>query len=456
VAAIVKPNRQTVFSDIRGPLPTDLLDSQFNNLVDAIHSTQMALRDIRRDDGQLKGALPAPDQLIERIVDRVMARLKHTTLRAEQLKAAVERAGRDIHLRARDAEEASAAAGQYLSAVSHAQAVALDAESDAENAADRAENAAITAGNSANWADTQAKNAMAEQQQAAAWSEYLAGPVVNPADAPAYAAGTPYGRGLYYQPVEGGLAGLWSAKWWALYAQQLVGNWNFFYLGAWPVAPFPGSTNPETGVAAPNPIAEGSFYYNTATNQLYIWDGHQWNTPMTLTPAYSASFIYVATAGQTVFSGADSNAQIPLVNGAPSDVHLNGVRLVRDLDYTVNDAANSLTLVVGATVNSIVQWDLLVEASKLAPGAVNLFKLQITPLPDGTNKTFTMQYTNPSTGLQPAAASGVAQISISVDGVVQEPVIDFDVNASTLNMATAPPAGCRFWGVWHASEIVVP
>jgi hypothetical protein len=453
--AIVRPRQSVLFSDQpRAQVRGDLLDVQIHNLVEAIYSTQLALEDIRRDDGQLK--VP-PNQRRERSeLENLEDSLVDTSLAVASAAKQVSHTARDVHLRVKDAETAAFAAIKSLATVEHKSAQANSAFDDAENAADRSEYYATQSQNSANYSHAQADNAIHANTEATQWAEYLAGPVVNPADAPAYIAGHPFGHGLYYQPVEGGLAGLWSAKWWALYAQQLVGHWNFYYLGAWPEPPMPGETNPGTGLITPDPLLPGSFYYNTETNQLYIWDGTQWTSPVKLTPAYQDNYVYTATAGQTVFTGPDMNANIPLVTDNPVDVHLNGVRLVGGIDYTVDKATSSLHLTAPVTVGSIVQWDLLVETSQLAPGAISVFKIKISPTPDGTNKIFTMTYPNPTLGDQPVNATAVGEVMVSIDGIAQEPAVDFTVAGATLTMSAAPLAGCRFWGTWHASDLILP
>ena len=57
-----------------------------------------------------------------------------------------------------------------------------------------------------------------------------------------------------------------------------------------------------------------------------------------------ANYYYVADSGQTVFSGNDANGEALAIDTANYQVFNNGVRLVSGVDYTVNAAANSLTL----------------------------------------------------------------------------------------------------------------
>ena len=295
---------------------------------------------------------------------------------------------------------------------------------------------------------------MPAKNEATQWAEYLAGPVVTPNDAPAYIAGHPFGHGLYYQPVEGGLAGLWSAKWWALYAQQLVGAWSYYYLGSWATPPVPGSTNPATGQTVPTPFAPGSFYYNTTTNQLFIWDGSQWNEPYApvLTPGYASSYDYIATAGQTNFSGADIHGKTPDVGISPSDVHVNGLRLVYGSQYTVNASTNTMTLVTPATVGAKVQWDLLTQTSTNV--GVSIRKVTISPAPNGTNLNFTMTYIDPdSGGTLPTDVVGGAQLQLQLDGIAQEPGADFVASGDALTMAAAPQANSHFWALWFAAGV---
>ena len=65
---IVRPSRKVSLSDHvranpRQPWPSDLLDLQIHNLIEAIKSTQGALEDIRRDDGKLKNRSVGVEQL---------------------------------------------------------------------------------------------------------------------------------------------------------------------------------------------------------------------------------------------------------------------------------------------------------------------------------------------------------------------------------------------------------
>jgi hypothetical protein len=222
-----------------------------------------------------------------------------------------------------------------------------------------------------------------------------------------------------------------------------------YYLGPFDSPPLPGQIDPVTGVKIPNPIPVGTLYYDTASEQLMIWDGTQWNVPVTFTASFRSNFVYQATAGQTTFSGADFNGQTPAVGNYPSDVHLNGVRLIPDEDYDINATTSTLTLNTPATAGSMLQWDLLVSANDLGPGAVNAFK--ILPLtPDGTAQDFTLEYADPDTGTPTLANVGDGvELMVSIDGCVQESGADFTASGASLHLMEAPPADAKLWAVWY-------
>jgi hypothetical protein len=305
---------------------------------------------------------------------------------------------------------------------------------------------ATDAENWGNYSQSQADASALSANLALQWAEYLAGPVVDVTNAPAYIAGSAFPHGLYYQPVEGGLAGLWSAKWWALYAQQLVGKGSFYYLGGAPVPPTPGGQNPNTGQPYPNPIIPGSLYYNTSNGTLYVWNGSSWAQQQLLTAAYTAGYVYIATAGQAVFSGPDTNGHTPVVGASPSIVYVNGVRLTAS-DYSI--AGDALTIADPLTVGSTVQWDLLAAAP--VPGAVNAFKV-INLIPDGVRTAFPIQYIDPSSGhTTDVIVTNATGLLVCQDGVLQEPGGDYTASttgtASTLHMAAAPAADAHFWAI---------
>jgi len=173
MAAIVRPKQPILFSDRpRGVVTADLLDAQIHNLVEAIHSTQQALEDIRRDDGKLKNNIIGRDQLVTELkhsrqeIDSVEQRTHAAAQATIDAAARTVNTIRDVDLRARDAEAAAVSAASMLSAISHGNVNALDSASDAENSADRAESAAISSENWANHSLANSDNAIAAKNEA--------------------------------------------------------------------------------------------------------------------------------------------------------------------------------------------------------------------------------------------------------------------------------------------------
>ena len=425
----------------------------FMELADAIRSTQDALAELRRDDGKLKNASIGREQMDPTIWDDTVDKLRAVV---EPVKAAISAgieqsiaAEHSAQLFAKDAEAAATVTRQLAAGVD---ALRSKVEAGASGNAKAAEVADIFATDAENWANyskAQADNAIAAKDEALQWAEYLAGPVVDAAHAPDFIAASEFPNGLFYQPVEGGVAGLWSAKWWALQAYSLVGTAGFYYLGAWDSPPLPGEQHPETGKVVPAPISVGSIYYDTVNGQLMVWNGSSWQTSASLTSAFQAQFVYTATVDQTVFSGADDNGLTPDVGIYPSVIYLNGVRLVPDDDYAIDAGTSTLTLADPVDAGSVVQWDLLVPSSALAPGTVNIFKIDpITP--DGSAQDFTLTYPAPGTGTPTAPTIGSgAQLEVSVDGVIQETGVDYTASGATIHFASPPLADAKVWMVWH-------
>jgi len=442
----------------REPIPGDRLDMQFSELINAISATQRAIADIRADDGKLKRGIVSSDQLIPDLCDRLITSI---TGLLEPIRSSIRgsytatiASEHQAELYAADAEAAARVAAQLTAGMD---AIRKQAQQFADYVSLASTSASADATDAQNWGDyaqAQADNASLAANLSLQWAEYLAGPVVDATQAPAYISGTPFPHGLYYQPVEGGLAGLWSAKWWALYAQQLVGKGAFYYLGAWTSPPVPGAINPSTGQRVPSPLSPGSLYYDLTTNTLYVWNGSTWGQQQLLTAAYAATYLYIATAGQKVFSGPDSNGQTPVVGISPSFIYVNGTRLTAS-DYGINAASSVLTINDPLPSGATVQWDLLVPSSQLAPGSVTAFKV-INLVPDGIKVSFPIQYIDPNSGLTTdAVVTSSTELMVCQDGVQQEPGGDYVTattgTTSTLTMQVAPPADSHFWAVWYKS-----
>lgn len=138
------------------------------------------------------------------------------------------------------------------------------------------------------------------------------------------------------------------------------------------------------GPSATDPLArrdgsalqDGDFYFNTAVNLLRVRDGGAWHS--SVKTAGVSTYRYTATAGQTVFTGADLDAKILDVEAGSLIVHLNGVALIEGVDFSVTAGGASITLVSGAALSdelAVVSFDQLDFAGTI---------LQMTELRDET------------------------------------------------------------------------
>lgn len=182
------------------------------------------------------------------------------------------------------------AGGEY-SAKYHAQAASTSA-SNASTSASNASTSATNASNSASAASTSASNAATSETNAAAS---------------------------------------------AAAAAASLDNFDDRYLGA--------KTSDPTLDNDGNALVVGALYYrSTAPIGMKVYDGSQWLEASAAQQAALAIYEFVATAGQTTFSGADANALTLSYIAGGLIVTLNGVVLRPGDDYT---ATNGTSIVLG-------------------------------------------------------------------------------------------------------------
>ena len=150
-------------------------------------------------------------------------------------------------------------------------------------------------------------------------------------------------------------------------------------------------------------LVTGTLYFNTTDNEMRIYDGANW---IPATSAGSTSFLvykYVATGGQTTFTGSDANSASLSYIGNNIIVFLNGVKLDAS-DFTAT-SGTSVVLGSGATASD----ELVIIAFKS-------FEVADT-VPASTGGTFSGNITIP-TGTAPGHAVTKAQLDASgVSGI---------------------------------------
>lgn len=132
-------------------------------------------------------------------------------------------------------------------------------------------------------------------------------------------------------------------------AATLLDNFDDRYLGA--KASDPAVDNDG------DPLIVGALYFNTADGVMRIYTDSGWLAASSASVVTLDTYEFVATSGQTAFTGLDANG-ITLSYTAPSLlVTLNGVRLRPGDDYTATDGV-TVTLATGATTGD----ELVVDA----------------------------------------------------------------------------------------------
>jgi len=150
-----------------------------------------------------------------------------------------------------------------------------------------------------------------------------------------------------------------------------------------------------------NALAIGALYFNTTDGVMKVYTASGWIAASSASVATLATFEFVATSGQTVFTGNDANGSSLSYVAPAIIVTLNGVRLRPGDDYTATNGT-SITLVSAAALND----ELVVDAfgSFLVANTVDL----------STNQTIggTKTFSNPIT----ASAGTVSAPGITTTG----------------------------------------
>jgi hypothetical protein len=195
------------------------------------------------------------------------------------------------------AASSAGAASVSAGAASSSEANALASKNAAQSYASGAGGSATTAGNYANTGQLTLNKTYTAEHYAWGFAEYLSGPVLTEAE---YAALDPalIPPGYTYNPVAGMPAGLWSAKWWAIKAQQIVlgagdsadnaaqsaadaaadaastaaalDQFTDLYLGS-------GPTNPTLDHDG-NALQLGAQFFNTTLNQMMVYGSSGWQS----------------------------------------------------------------------------------------------------------------------------------------------------------------------------------
>ena len=96
----------------------------------------------------------------------------------------------------------------------------------------------------------------------------------------------------------------------------------------------------------------GDLYFDTASNTMKVYSSGGWIAAGSAVNGTANRFEYTATAGQTTFTGADTNSATMAYDAGFIDCYLNGVKLA-NADFTATNGT-SVVLGTGAAVNDIL------------------------------------------------------------------------------------------------------
>jgi len=248
---------------------------------------------------------------------------------ASTASTAATNAGNSATAAASSASGASTSATNAASSASSASTSASNASSSASSASTSASNAstsATNAANSASAASTSATNA-SNSATAANTSASNASTSATNASNSATAAATSET----------------NAATSAAAAAAALDNFDDRYLGA-------KSSNPTVDNDG-NALLTGALYYRTTTPVgMKVYDGTQWLEASAAQQSLMVTYEFVATAGQTTFSGLDANGATLSYVANSISVSLNGVTLRPGDDYTATNGT-SIVLNVAAALN---------------------------------------------------------------------------------------------------------
>lgn len=249
---------------------------------------------------------------------------------------------------AASASAASSSASSASSSASTATTQASNASTSASNAASSASAASTSATNaasSASTASTQASNASTSATNAASSASAASTSASNAATSATNASNSASSASTSATNASNSAtAAANSATAAAASASAAANTFDSFddrYLGT-------KASNPTLDNDG-NALVAGALYFSTSENIMKVYDGASW---IAATSAGNVSFLrfrYVATSGQTTFSGADSNAATLTYTVNNIVVFLNGVSLDQT-EYTAT-SGTSVVLGTGAALN---------------------------------------------------------------------------------------------------------
>lgn len=262
---------------------------------------------------------------------------------------------------ATNAASSATTASTAATNASNSASAAATSETNAASSASSAFTSASNASTSASTATTQATNA-ASSASAAATSETNAASSASAASTSASNAST---------SATNAASSASSAASSAASAAAALDSFDDRYLGS--------KTSDPTLDNDGNALVTGALYYNSTDGEMRVYDGSQWIAASAASQAILTKYKYVATAGQTTFSGSDANSLTLAYTVGSIIVTLNGV-VMDAADYTAT-TGTSVVLGAAASLNDelcVISFATFDVADTYTQSQVDAFAVKLT------------------------------------------------------------------------------
>lgn len=327
-------------------------------------------------------------------------------------------------------------AASSASTASSAATTATSAATSSASSATAAANSATAAADSATTATTQAGIATTQASQAATSATGAANS--------ASAASTSATNSANSATSSANSASSAAAS--AAAAALALDNFDDRYLGVKTAAP----TLDNDG----NPLVAGALYFNSgavtpADKGMWVYDGGTWIAASAASQAILVTYEYVATQGQTTFTGADANGVVLSYTVGSIVVTLNGVKLRPGSDYTASNG-NSIVLAVGAAagddlvVDAFATFDIANTYTQAQADAEFLRKANEDGVLIASGTPANTLVTTNSGNVGVGAATAPAKLTVGALGV-------FRVQTGSITMDCTPTPGATDGFVWNTS-----
>jgi hypothetical protein len=156
-----------------------------------------------------------------------------------------------------------------------------------------------------------------------------------------------------------------------------------------------------------NALVTGALYWNSVTNQMFAWTGSAWGSISSTAAIYRYKF--TASGGETSETGTDDLSQTLSYLPGKEQVYLNGVLLVRDVDYSATNGTSitSLAALTAGDVLEIITFTAFDLATAIQLSSINAKGDLLVGSANDTIGTLSVGTTNQVLTVDSTTATGV-------------------------------------------------